>query len=245
MLRYIENAAPAYEPGTKTGYHALTFGYILGGIVEAVDGRHIKDFLRDEISRPLGIEEEMMFGLPEAYDGRATSIDIGNEIESSNAMPPDCEMIKALPTELWYHVNSVNFRRSCNPSANGFFSARALAKMYGALANGGSIEGVKLVSPKRITEMSQLTTSEYDIVIDMARAKGRGFFLNGLGADASWGSRGTCFGHPGAGGSFAYADPEVGLSIAMTLNRMYSTTPGEVGRADILFRFIRKELGVE
>jgi CubicO group peptidase (beta-lactamase class C family) len=91
--------------------------------------------------------------------------------------------------------------------------------------------------------MSRLVTDEFDIVMDTPRSKGLGFLLSGVGAEASYGSRGTCFGHSGAGGSFAYADPEVGLSIAVTLNKMIYLNPGELGRADVICDRIRKELG--
>ncbi len=245
MIRYIEGAKPAYQPGTSTGYHALTFGYIAAGIVQSVDGRHIKDFIREEIAEPLGVDDEMMLGLPKRYSTKAATIDYEEYAEAYKAVPSDSEMGKALPGYMWDFVNTPSFRGAYNPSTNGFFSARALARMYGALANGGAIDGVRLVSPGRIKMMGRLVTDKLDVVMGIPRSKGLGFLLSGAGADASYGSRVTCFGHSGAGGSFAYADPEVGLSIAVTLNKMVFMNEGEIGRADIICDLIRTELGAD
>jgi CubicO group peptidase (beta-lactamase class C family) len=245
MIRYVEGAKPAYPPGTSTGYHALTFGYIVAGIVQSVDGRHIKDFIREEIAEPLGVEDEMMLGLPRRFSAKAATIDHEEYAEAYKAVPIDSEMGKALPGHLWDCVNTPSFRGTYNPSTNGFFSARALARMYGALANGGAIDGVRLVSPGRISEMGRLVTDKLDVVMGIPRSKGLGFLLSGMGADAAYGSRVTCFGHSGAGGSFAYADPEVGLSIAVTLNKMVFMNEGEIGRADVICDLIRKELSAD
>ncbi len=245
MLHYIEEAKPEYSPGTSTGYHALTFGYIAAGIIQSVDGRHIKDFVREEIAKPLGVEGELMLGLPRRYWAKAATIEYEEYAEACKAIHSDSEMGKALPMRLWMFVNSPTYTGGYNPSTNGFFSARALARMYGVLANGGAIDGVRLVSPERVGEMGRLVTDQFDVVMGMPRAKGRGFLLSGVGADPSYGSRLTCFGHSGAGGSFAYADPEVGLSIAVTLNKMVFMNAGELSRSDVISGLVRRELGVD
>jgi aarF domain-containing kinase len=75
-LKYIEGARPAYEPGTATGYHGYTFGWIAGGIVEGATGRHIKDVIREEIAEPLGVEDEMFVGIPDGVEDRLTTLEI-------------------------------------------------------------------------------------------------------------------------------------------------------------------------
>ena len=136
MLHYIEEAKPEYSPGTSTGYHALTFGYIAAGIIQSVDGRHIKDFIREEIAKPLGVEGELMLGLSRRYWAKAATIEYEEYAEACESIPSDSEMGKALPSRLWMFVNSPTYTGGYNPSTHGFFSARALARMYGALANG-------------------------------------------------------------------------------------------------------------
>lgn len=118
--------------------------------------------------------------------------------------------------------------------------------MYGALANGGEIEGTRLVSKDRIAEIQRVMTEKPDRVILMAVPKGIGFWLGGNwagGMPSFAGPRRTAFGHPGAGGSIAFADPEVGLSVAVTINKMQTTLQAE-GPTFEVCELIRNELGV-
>ncbi|HEX6031463.1 MAG TPA: serine hydrolase, partial [Tepidiformaceae bacterium] len=160
-------------------------------------------------------------------------------------LPPDHDFFKAMPPTNPLNYNDRAVRRACLPSANGHFSARALAKMYGALANGGEIDGVRLVSPERVAKMSAIQVDTPDRVIMMPLPKSIGFFNGGkvMGAHGAMGPRRTAFGHPGAGGSIAFADPEVGLAVAVTLNKMGSTLQAE-GPTYELCELIRNELGV-
>jgi CubicO group peptidase (beta-lactamase class C family) len=136
-------------------------------------------------------------------------------------------------------------RRACLPSANGHFSARALARMYGALANGGQIDGVRLVSAERIPIMQRVLTEEVDRVLMMPIPKGIGYMFGGArgGVTGVFGPRRTAFGHSGAGGSTAFADPEVGLAIGVTINKMQQSLQGE-GPTFEICELIRGELGV-
>ncbi len=248
-IEYIEKAKPAYTPGTKTGYHAFTWGIIAGGIIQATSGRHIKEFVRDEIAKPLGVEDEMFIGIPDGVEDRLTTLEIWDIPKifkkSGIKLPEDHDFFKAMPNEGWKHYNEMAVRRACMPSSNGHFTARALAKMYAALAGDGSIDGVQLVSPDRISNMQKLVTDKIDLVIGRPMNKGIGFMLGGArdGIHGPIGPRLTAFGHSGAGGSIAFADPEVGLAIAVTLNKMEFELPGK-GRALEICDLIRNELGV-
>jgi CubicO group peptidase (beta-lactamase class C family) len=137
-------------------------------------------------------------------------------------------------------------RKACIPAANGHFTARALARMYGALANGGEVDGVRLLSAARIPLMSEVQLDWPDRVIMMPLRKSLGFFNGGAmmnGPHGAMGPRATAFGHPGAGGSIAFADPETGLGVAVTINKMQSTLQAE-GPTFELCELIRNELGV-
>jgi CubicO group peptidase (beta-lactamase class C family) len=249
-IEYIEKAKPAYPPGTKMGYHAFTWGIIAGGIVQASSGRHIKDFVRDEIAKPLGIEDEMFLGIPDGVEDRLTTIEIWDIPsilkELGIKLPEDHDWFKAMPNERWKHFNEMAVRRACMPSSNGHFTARALAKMYAALAGDGSIDGVQLVSPERISYMQRLVTDQIDIVaLGMPVRRGIGFSLGGIrdGIHGPMGPRITAFGHSGAGGSIAFADPEAGLAVAVTLNKMVFVMPSKSREMEIC-NLIRDELGV-
>ncbi|MEZ5232548.1 MAG: serine hydrolase domain-containing protein [Acidimicrobiales bacterium] len=234
-LRRMEEGVPAWEPGTGTGYHAVSYGWIAGGIVAGVTGRHIQDVIRTEIAEPLGVGRELLVGIPEdpEVEARLTTLEI---VPAGTGLPiPDeAPFYEAMPKPMWPHFNELPFRRAVMPGANGHFSARALAKMYGALANGGEIDGVRLVSPERIAAMQQLRTDEVDKVLMVSIRKNCGFFLGGLGPDLDgnlvhgpMGPRESAFGHPGAGGSVGFADPELGLGVAVIINKMAYPNPGE------------------
>lgn len=243
-IRRMEEGVPAYEPGTATGYHAVTFAWIAGGIVQAVDGRHIKDFIREEIAMPLGVADELHVGIPaDTPESRLATLEI---VPAGEGLPlePDADFYKAMPREQWPHFNEMAVRMACLPSGNGHFSARALARMYAALAGDGSIDGARLVSPGRIAHMQRLMTSEPDRVILAPINKGIGFFFGGVtnGVHGPMGPRQTAFGHPGAGGSVGFADPEARLAVALTINKMQYPAPGEGTTLEICDA-IREELG--
>lgn len=240
-IKHIENAVPAFKPGTKTGYHGVTYAWIVGGIIQGATGLHIKDVIKAEIAEPLGVENEMYVGIPDGVDDRLTNLDIWDSTKFET--PEDHPLLEALPHELWQYANDMRVRKACIPSINGHFTARALARMYGALANGGSVDGVRLVSETRVEEMYHLMTDEMDVVLGEPRRRGIGFMLGGVDKSAL-GRRETVFGHGGAGGSGAFADPEVGLSIAVTLNKMMRELDPTTSRAAEICNLIRDELGV-
>ncbi len=248
-VNWLAAQPPAWEPGTATGYHALTYAWVVGGIVQGASGRHIKDVIREEIAEPLGIASEMYVGIPDGVEERLTTLQ--NPPAPTGPPPagspvPGKEFFEAMPLQSDFTFNDMRTRKACVPSANGHFSARALARMYGALANGGEVDEVRLVSKGRVTEMQRIMTRLPDkVIMGIPLVKGIGFFMGGSlnGMVGAAGPRETAFGHPGAGGSIAFADPEVGLSIAVTLNRMQNALQGEGPTAETC-HFIRAELGV-
>ena len=247
-LRLIEDGVPAYEPGTDTGYHALTYAWVAGGIIQHASGRHIKDVIREDIALPLGIAGQMFVGIPDGLDDRLATLMTAAEQGTVEPLPipPDHDFFKAMPTDSQLDFNDMRVRQSCIPSANGHFTARALARMYAALANGGQTDGVRLVSEVRIPSMYRLMVDTPDrVILGMPIRKGIGFFLGGkmMGVSGAQGPRETSFGHAGAGGSIAFADPEVGLSVAVTINKMLSTLTAE-GPTFEICQLIREELGV-
>lgn len=247
-VKWLAEQPPAWEPGTATGYHALTYAWIVGAIVQGASGRHIKDFIRTEIAEPLGIADEMYVGIPDGIEDRLTTLKAAPPPPPDSPVakiPPDHDFFKAMPAQSDFTFNDMRLRKACVPSANGHFTARALARMYGALANGGEVDGVRIVEKDAIPRMQRLMTEDVDRVLMMAIPKGIGFFLGGYRGQfrSPFGPRITAFGHSGAGGSVAFADPEVGLSIAVTLNQMQSTLQGE-GPTFEICELIREELGV-
>jgi CubicO group peptidase (beta-lactamase class C family) len=228
-------ATPAWEPGTATGYHAVTYGWIVGGIVRGITGRHFSDVAREFIAEPLGIADEFYVGIPDtpSVTERLTTLDI---VAAGDGLPipDDSAFYAAMPKAMWPHFNSMDVRRAAMPAANGHFTARALARIYGALANGGVIDGHALVTPQQIALMQTVQTRDVDIVLGTPILKSTGFMLGGPTVNLAGetvhgpaGPRRTAFGHSGAGGSIGFADPELGLGVAVTLNKMAFAMPGE------------------
>jgi CubicO group peptidase (beta-lactamase class C family) len=223
-LRYIEQLAPGYEPGTQTGYHSFTYAWTVGGLVEHVTGKRFGEVLHDDLAAPLGLENELFIGIPDGVE---------DQLATLSALPITQEMLaqirkpgpayaEAIPPSATWSFNDMTVRKACVPSANGHFSARALARLYGALANGGEVEGIRIISGARIKPMQQLVTDDYDIVLGNRIRKGLGFWLGG-GSDgfpSHFGPRPNAFGHSGNGGSTGFADPDLRLGVGVTLNLM-------------------------
>jgi len=246
-LRRMEDGVPAWEPGTATGYHAVTYAWVMGGIVAGAGGGHLGERIRTHIAEPLGVADELMVGIAdlEAVRDRLTTIDIVPAGEGA-PIPEDHFFFEAMPKGMWPYFNGDLVRRACLPSANGHFSARALARVYGALAQGGAIDGVRILSEAGTAEASRrIMTEELDRVLMAPIVKGIGFFHGGdpTGVPGLMGPRRTAFGHPGAGGPVAFADPEVGLAVAITSNKMQFPLPGEGPNLE-LCQLIRRVLGV-
>ena len=248
-LAWIADGTPAWEPGTATGYHAITYGWVVGGIVQGASGRHIKDVIAEDIAAPIGMSSEMFVGIPDGVEQRlATLIEMEGDLsaEMPFEIPDDHPFFQAMPRESDFSFNDMRIRKACIPSANGHFTARALARMYGALANGGEIDGVRLVSKERIAAMQHVYTDAPDrVLIEMPLPKGVGFMMGGeiLGRNSVYGPRRTAFGHSGAGGSTAFADPDTGLAMAVTINKMHPSFQAEGPTAEIC-NFVREELGI-
>lgn len=242
-IKRMEEGVPAYEPGTATGYHAVTYGWIAGGIVHGATGRHIKDFIHEEIAKPLGMADELFVGIPAGVEERLTTLEIITAGEGL-PLPDDSDFYKAMPKAMWPHFNGMPFREACLPSGNGHFTARALARMYAALAGDGSIDGVRLVAPGCQPSMQRIMTTAVDRVLGLPMTKGIGFMMGGEadGIHGPQGPRVTAFGHSGAGGSVAFADPEAGLAVAVALNKMQYPLPGAGPTAEIC-DLIRAQFG--
>jgi CubicO group peptidase (beta-lactamase class C family) len=243
-LRWVEDAAPAWEPGTATGYHAVTYGWIVGGIIQHATGRHIRDVIAEDIARPLGVADELFVGIPDGIEPRLAALAI-TPAGDGLGLPADSDFHQAMPLGLWQHANGMLYRKAVLPSANGHFTARALARVYAPLAGDGTVDGVRLVQPATIKNMQRIMTTDVDRVLGVPSAKGIGFFMGGEanGIHGPMGTRSTAFGHPGAGGPIAFADPEAGLAVAVTLNKMAYPLPGEGVTLEIT-DLIRAEYGV-
>ena len=271
---------PWWKPGTASGYHALTFGHLVGELVRRVDGRPIEKFISEEITQPLGersISGDFYLGTSPEHDARTAAVQLiplhileqaadsaaspqhplaeaaAEEQDASGAsegaasaaaaeLPSDF-MITALasPSVSTTLANSTEWRRGVFPAANGHGSARAVAAMYGALANRGELDGWQLLSPTAIDNLREVQISGRDLVLQEVYPMdwGLGYMLNGQG----WhGPNKSAFHHGGYGGSLGFADPEANFGFGYAMNAMNTSSLKPDMRAIALLHAVHKAL---
>ncbi len=245
MCHAIANHELLWEPGTKTGYHAWTFGWLLGEVVRRTDGRPIEQFVQEELCQPLGINGFYM-GIPDAVAGNVAilrqeqaHIDQVNEWNELKlrTMPPHVTTAEV--------VNRPDVLRAVIPGGGGTMNARAIARHYAMLAGHGELESVRILSAERVDLIRTLQTDDLDIVADSRIRKGMGYFLGGEEADGgaiAMGTNGREFGHSGNGGSLGFADPERKFSFGLTKNLMKDAPIATQSTSYLVAELIRKNL---
>lgn len=220
MCSAIADSELWWEPGTKIGYHAYTFGYISGEIVRRVAGQPISRVLKDELAGPLGVEKELYFGMPVGEQHRLAVLEDAPMPPNFQMpeMPPDLPMFKAAPMSLMPNAAFGNRpdTLAADIPAGGKTSARAIARMYAAVL--GEVGGVRLLSPARLREATTAPVTGVDEVFGMPTTWALGYSIGVPGQDAA--DTSTAFGVGGVGGSFAFGDTKTGLAFALTKNRL-------------------------
>jgi CubicO group peptidase (beta-lactamase class C family) len=219
MCEVIAAAEPWWEPGTKIAYHAYPFGYIVGEIVRRATGKPISQVLREEVAGPLGVADELFFGVPESELGRLARLeDAEGSAEMLASMPDDSPFFKLGPravTPTADFGNRVDVLKADIP-AGGKMSARAVARMYAALL--GEVDGVRLISPERLSEISAVAFSGVDQIMGFPTSWALGYSVGRPGTSPE--ATPTVLGIGGVGGSYAYADTATGIAFALTKNRL-------------------------
>jgi CubicO group peptidase (beta-lactamase class C family) len=228
MARALAAQAPLWEPGSRSGYHALTIGFLVGELLRRVDGRTLGEFFRREVAEPLGAE--FWIGLPESEEPRVAEMIPPDPPQPLTEPPapgdPHADFKRALanPSVTQAIANTRAWRAAEIPAANGQANARGAARAMAALACGGTLDGVRLMS--EATANGALAEQCYgrDLVLGPMRW-GLGFMLVSKDLPLSPNAR-TC-GHGGWGGSFALADLDARVSLAYVMNRMSHGTTGD------------------
>jgi CubicO group peptidase (beta-lactamase class C family) len=197
-----------WTPGSRVHYHGRAAHWTAAVLIEALTKTDYRDFIRDEIVRPLGLHGEIYVGLPDSEHARAVdmhepSADGGRQVRRTDE-------------------NTPQFRRAGTPGGGGYATARAMAAFYQMLLSGGTFNGVRLLSPRTIAFVTRnFTGDRVDGYMGMPMHRGLGPHLRGttdtirgLGTLASP----RTFGHGGVGSSYCWADPDSGVSFAYLTN---------------------------
>jgi CubicO group peptidase (beta-lactamase class C family) len=217
---------PAWQPGTATSYHAMTYGWLIGEVVRRAAGKSIGKVIADDIARPLSAD--LFVGLPEAEEGRvAEMIPPKRAVDMASLPLPDvARMALSNPVQDPLLPNTRAWRAAEVPAANGQASAMGLGRLYAALAAGGTLDGVTILSPATVARMTMPVTNDgrKDMLLGFVDSWGMGMAINTPGI---YGPNPRAFGHSGWGGSFGCADPDAEVAIGYVCNQMGPDVVGD------------------
>jgi len=234
----LEKQKPLWPPGTAHGYHARTFGFLVDESVRRLTGKRVAKYWREIFAEPLGLD--IWIGLPESEEYRTATIYAakaggeqkpaefyrelttpGTLVQKTFTSPPGLHSIGAM--------NQRENRAASIVSFSGIGSASSLAKFYGMLANGGEMEGRRYFNAETVALMTTPLASGTDCILQIPTSFSAGFMKDPPGTEPRiFGPSPSAFGHPGAGGSNAFADAENGIGFAYVMNQMeQSLLPNE------------------
>lgn len=246
MLELIERASPVHEPGSGNGYHALTFGWLVGGLVEKVAGKPLAEVLDEDIVQPLELEG-CFIGVPDSELHRCADLIVPERrprpagAPRRPRKPPLAQQLVTTALRLWgfdpdsvdeamvppgmgrFDWNTRETRQACIPGAGGMFDARSLARLYALLANDGELDGVRLLEPGAVRRFTEVQNRVRGAVIPLPMHWRLGYhrvFTMGLRTPRA-------FGHFGYGGSGAWCDPSRQLAVAFVCNTGVGTPFGD------------------
>jgi len=216
VCAFIADQPPRWTPGTMTGYHALTFGFVLGELVRRATGRALASALREEIASPLGVADELHFGVPRHLLAQVARA--GPEGAAPPRPQPGSPLDRAIPPGVQPTAAFANRHDilAADIPSQGTITARAAARMYPAVL--GHIEGVKLVSPKRLQMIAAPAFSGIDQVMGFPTTWALGYSPARLGSAQP--RPGSTFGMVGSNGTAGYADIDSGAAVAVMRNRI-------------------------
>lgn len=238
VIAALEKQAPLWPPGTAHGYHARTFGFLLDELVRRLAGIKVSEYWRTTFADPLDLD--IWIGLPDSKEERVATIYAAKAGGAASPAEfyrdlatPGTIARKAFTSPRGLHsvsaMNSKENRALSFVSFGGIGSATSLAKFYAMLANGGELDGRRFFVSDTIAKMTTTLAAGVDRVFQIPTAFSAGFMKDPPSATRRlFGPSSVAFGHPGAGGSQAFADPEHGISFAYVMNQMeQSLLPNE------------------
>lgn len=209
--------APSWLPGKNTCYHAATFGFLAGEIFRRATGQTLGAYIANQIARPL--QADIHLGRASRHDDRIAAM-------VAPAVAPDLAALGLSDIAMMAMINPIlhpndsrtnAWRDAELPAMNMHATADGVARVFAALANGGELHGLRILTGQAIAAMTKVQSTRRDMLLGFDAHWAHGVALNTTGV---FGPNPSAFGHTGWGGSFGFADPVTGIGAAYTLNRM-------------------------
>jgi CubicO group peptidase (beta-lactamase class C family) len=227
VVAAMENAKPDFEPGTTGAYHALNHGWVCAELIRRIDGRTFPDYLRAEITGPLGMDDTYV-GLPAELEERVAKLHAMEDVDEQGR-----GTVRTF--------NRPEVHRAVVPAGCGISTARDMARFYAALSLGGALDGVRIIGPETLADATAIHVDDFDRALNMPMRRGLGFNLGGLGgANLRYGHTATArtFGHGGAGTSVCWAEQERELAMVFIPNG-FRAGEGMIERCRVLSDAVR------
>ncbi len=227
MTTLLAGQSPLWQPGSFAGYHAVTWGYLCGELIRRVTGQMPGAFIQEQICEPLGLN--FYLGVPAEKLTECSEL-IGPN-HSRGYVTPDKNDGENTPNRLFQlaqlnpiispfkHASSSDWRQAEIPASNGHSDAKSLAKLYGVLSNAGEYLGRQFISRAALDRALEVAVGDRvdQVMGHIIRRSQAGFILS---HDGNYGPGTSSFGHAGAGGSMAFADPVANLGFAYVMNQL-------------------------
>ena len=215
MAKELASMHPIWEPGTASGYHSMTYGWLVSELIIRVTGKTLGNYFKDNIGDPNQIDFHI--GLPLAEEKRvAEMIPFPKESNQSSTKPNDAQIASGSGPNLLKHQNTTKWRSAEIPSANGQGCASAIAKLYSLVVTDD--HSLKIINDKTIETMTAERITNRDLVLDVVTRWGSGFIMNMH--KVIYGPEETSFGHSGWGGSCGFGDPINRIGVSYVMNNM-------------------------
>ena len=215
MAKELASMHPIWEPGTASGYHSMTYGWLVSELIIRVTGKTLGNYFKENIGDPNQIDFHI--GLPLAEEKRvAEMIPFPKESNQSSTKPNDAQIASGSGPNLLKHQNTTKWRSAEIPSANGQGCASAIAKLYSLVVTDD--HSLKIINDKTIETMTAERITNRDLVLDVVTRWGSGFIMNMH--KVIYGPEETSFGHSGWGGSCGFGDPINRIGVSYVMNNM-------------------------
>jgi CubicO group peptidase (beta-lactamase class C family) len=220
----LARQAPWWEPGTQSGYHAITQGYLIGEVVRRITGQSIGQFFKHEVADRLNADFHI--GTPAECDDRVALVIPPTEPLSTEGVAPDSIAIRTLmnPQMRGENCQTIPWRRAEIPAAGGHGNARSVALVQSIIAGNGTRNGIEFLSEKTVSRIFEEQTNGMDLVLMTPTRFGMGY---GLSNEITPLPETTCF-WGGWGGSLCLVDPTNDTTLVYVMNKMFQGTVGDL-----------------